>query len=213
MYQSVADMATAGLTASDLHTVNGQSYYDGYKLNEGPEGGSVKLVGITAGLTDTDGSESLSVTLSGIPAGSVLSDGAGHTIKVGGTPVDVTGWKLSSLTLTPPAYYEGKFNIAVTATATESLGGSDSTPGQIPVTVYKADYKPTVGTTGSDTLTGGESNDIIVADVSGLNVVQGKNYNIAFMVDSLRQYERKIDCRCQGTACIGVQFTQSQLGI
>ncbi|PNG82425.1 Leukotoxin [Pseudomonas putida] len=184
MYQSVADMATAGLTASDLHTVNGQSYYDGYKLNEGPEGGSVKLVGITAGLTDTDGSESLSVTLSGIPAGSVLSDGAGHTIKVGGTPVDVTGWKLSSLTLTPPAYYEGKFTIAVTATATESLGGSDSTPGQIPVTVYKADYKPTVGTTGNDTLTGGESNDIIVADVSGLNVVQGKNYNIAFMVDS-----------------------------
>ncbi|UZM93419.1 retention module-containing protein [Pseudomonas putida] len=184
MYQSVADMATAGLTVSDLHTVNGQSYYDGYKLNEGPEGGSVKLVGITAGLTDTDGSESLSVTLSGIPAGSVLSDGAGHTIKVGGTPVDVTGWKLSSLTLTPPAYYEGKFTIAVTATATESLGGSDSTPGQIPVTVYKADYKPTVGTTGNDTLTGGESNDIIVADVSGLNVVQGKNYNIAFMVDS-----------------------------
>ncbi|MGE1529887.1 retention module-containing protein [Pseudomonas putida] len=184
MYQSVADMATAGLTASDLHTVNGQSYYDGYKLNEGPEGGSVKLVGITAGLTDTDGSESLSVSLSGIPAGSVLSDGAGHTIKVGGTPVDVTGWKLSSLTLTPPAYYEGKFTIAVTATATESLGGSDSTPGQIPVTVYKADYKPAVGTTGNDTLTGGESNDIIVADVSGLNVVQGKNYNIAFMVDS-----------------------------
>ncbi|AJG16770.1 hypothetical protein RK21_05262 [Pseudomonas plecoglossicida] len=184
MYQSVADMATAGLTASDLHTVNGQSYYDGYKLNEGPEGGSVKLVGITAGLVDTDGSESLSVTLSGIPAGSVLSDGAGHTIKVGGTPVDVTGWKLSSLTLTPPAYYEGKFTIAVTATATESLGGSDNTPGQIPVTVYKAEYKPAVGTTGNDTIAGGESNDIIVADVSGLNVVQGKNYNIAFMVDS-----------------------------
>ncbi|WP_223661433.1 immunoglobulin-like domain-containing protein, partial [Pseudomonas monteilii] len=184
MYQSVADMATAGLTASDLHTVNGQSYYDGYKLNEGPEGGSVKLVGITAGLVDTDGSESLSVTLSGIPAGSVLSDGAGHTIKVGGTPVDVTGWKLSSLTLTPPAYYEGKFTIAVTATATESLGGSDNTPGHIPVTVYKAEYKPAVGTTGNDTIAGGESNDIIVADVSGLNVVQGKNYNIAFMVDS-----------------------------
>ncbi|QUN67953.1 retention module-containing protein [Pseudomonas sp. JS425] len=184
MYQSVADMATAGLTASDLHTVNGQSYYDGYKLNEGPEGGSVKLVGITAGLVDTDGSESLSVTLSGIPAGSVLSDGAGHTTKVGGTPVDVTGWKLSSLTLTPPAYYEGKFTIAVTATATESLGGSDSTPGTIPVTVYKADYKSSVGTKGDDTLAGGESNDIIVADVSGLNVVQGKNYNIAFMVDS-----------------------------
>ncbi|MFP3498981.1 hypothetical protein SB759_32725, partial [Pseudomonas sp. SIMBA_059] len=92
---------------------------------EGPEGGSVKLVGITTNLTDTDGSETLSVTLSGIPKGTVLSDGAGHTVTVGGTPMDVTGWKLSGLTLTPPAYYKGSFDITVTSTATESLGGSD----------------------------------------------------------------------------------------
>jgi surface adhesion protein len=52
------------------------------------------------------------------------------------------------------------------------------------VTVYAATYKASVGTSGNDTMTGSEGNDIIVADVSGLNVVQGKNYNIAFMVDS-----------------------------
>ncbi|MBC3483239.1 immunoglobulin-like domain-containing protein, partial [Pseudomonas sp. SWRI77] len=184
MYQNVTEMANAGLGVSDLHTVNGQSYYDGYKLNEGPEGGSVKLVGITTNLTDTDGSETLSVTLSGIPKGTLLSDGAGHTVTVGGTPVDVTGWKLSGLTLTPPAYYKGSFDITVTSTATESLGGSDSITGKIPVTVYGADYKATVGTSGDDTLNGSEGNDIIVADVAGLNVVAGKNYNIAFMVDS-----------------------------
>ncbi|WP_095064924.1 immunoglobulin-like domain-containing protein, partial [Pseudomonas sp. Irchel s3f19] len=184
MYQNVTEMANAGLGVSDLHNVNGQSYYDGYKLNEGPEGGSVKLVGITTNLTDTDGSETLSVTLSGIPKGTVLSDGAGHTVTVGGTPVDVTGWKLSGLTLTPPAYYKGSFDITVTSTATESLGGSDSITGKIPVTVYGANYKATVGTSGDDTINGSEGNDIIVADVAGLNVVAGKNYNIAFMVDS-----------------------------
>ncbi|MBV4529579.1 type I secretion C-terminal target domain-containing protein, partial [Pseudomonas sp. SWRI100] len=184
MYQNVTEMANAGLGVSDLHTVNGQSYYDGYKLNEGPEGGSVKLVSISTGLTDTDGSETLSVTLSGIPKGTVLSDGAGHTVTVGGTPVDVTGWKLSGLTLTPPAYYKGTFDITVTSTATESLGGSDSITGKIPVTVYGATYKATVGTSGDDTINGSEGNDIIVADVAGLNVVAGKNYNIAFMVDS-----------------------------
>ncbi|MFK3816245.1 immunoglobulin-like domain-containing protein, partial [Pseudomonas sp. NPDC089407] len=184
MYQNVTEMANAGLGVSDLHTVNGQSYYDGYKLNEGPEGGSVKLVGINTALTDTDGSETLAVTLSGIPKGTVLSDGAGHTVTVGSTPVDVTGWKLSGLTLTPPAYYKGSFDITVTSTSTESLGGSAITTGNIPVTVYAATYKASVGTSGNDTMTGSEGNDIIVADVAGLNVVQGKNYNIAFMVDS-----------------------------
>ncbi|SUD73209.1 adhesin LapA [Pseudomonas putida] len=184
MYQNVTEMANAGLGVSDLHTVNGQSYYDGYKLNEGPEGGSVKLVGINTALTDTDGSETLNVSLSGIPKGTVLSDGAGHTVTVGSAPVDVTGWKLSGLTLTPPAYYKGSFDITVTSTATESLGGSAITTGNIPVTVYGATYKASVGTSGNDTMTGSEGNDIIVADVSGLNVVQGKNYNIAFMVDS-----------------------------
>jgi len=184
MYQNVTEMANAGLGVSDLHTVNGQSYYDGYKLNEGPEGGSVKLVGISTALTDTDGSESLSVSLSGIPKGTVLSDGAGHTVTVGTGPVDVTGWKLSSLTLTPPAYFKGSFDITVTSVATESVGGSAVTTGNIPVTVYAATYKASVGTSGNDAMTGSEGNDIMVADVSGLNVVQGKNYNIAFIVDS-----------------------------
>ncbi|KIY37638.1 hypothetical protein TZ03_26805, partial [Pseudomonas sp. 10-1B] len=184
MYQNVTEMAKAGLGVSDLHTVDGQSYYDGYTLNEGPEGGSVKLVSISTALTDTDGSESLSVTLSGIPKGTVLSDGAGHTVTVGTAPVNVTGWTLSGLTLKPPTYFKGSFEITVTSTATERLGGSNSAIDKITVQVYEATYRHDVGTKGSDTITGSEGNDIIVADVSGLNLVQGKSYNIAFMVDS-----------------------------
>ncbi|WP_409273470.1 immunoglobulin-like domain-containing protein, partial [Pseudomonas sp. KCJK9111] len=184
MYQNVTEMANAGLTVSDVHTVNGQTYYDGYKLNEGPENGTVKLVGISTALTDTDGSETLKVTLGGLPKGTVVTDSAGHTATVSDGPINVTGWKLSGLTLTPPAYFKGSFDITVTSTATESLGDSASTVGRIPVTVYGGVYKASVGTSGSDVLNGSEGHDIIVADVSGLNVVAGKNYNIAFIVDS-----------------------------
>ncbi|WP_438280496.1 immunoglobulin-like domain-containing protein, partial [Pseudomonas alabamensis] len=186
MYQSLSDMAGAGLTPSDVHTnASGQTYYDGYKLNEGPENGSVKLVGIGTALTDTDGSESLSVKLSGIPAGAVLSDNAGHSVTVGSTAVDVTGWNLSNLAIKPPAYYFGQFDVKVTSVSSESVGGSTATTeGTLKVKVYADSYTATNLTTDSDTYMGGTSSDIVVADVAGLHVVPGKNYNIAFIVDT-----------------------------
>nr|BFD38848.1 hypothetical protein FFPRI1PSEUD_03470 [Pseudomonas sp. FFPRI_1] len=186
MYPNETALNNAGVTLSDLHGSNGEGYYDGYKLNEGAEGGSVKLAKITTALTDTDGSETLSVKISGIPAGSVLSDGAGHTFTATATngEANVTGWNLGSLTVTPPPYYNGTFNLNVTSTSTESLGGSASTSAQIPVKVYPATYNAVVATSGDDTVTGTDGNDIVVADIGGLTVVPGTNYNIAFMVDS-----------------------------
>ncbi|WP_306219056.1 immunoglobulin-like domain-containing protein, partial [Pseudomonas sp. Pse1] len=186
IYTGVNDLINAGVTVSDLHGSNGEGYYDGYKLNTGPEGGSIKLSAITTELTDRDGSESLSVKIGGIPAGSVLSDGAGHTFTAtaGNGEANVTGWSLGSLTITPPPYLSTSFNLTVTSTSTESLGGSAPTSATLPVTIFPATYNPMVGTTKDDNITGTDSNDIIVADVAGLNVVQGKNYNIAFMVDT-----------------------------
>ncbi|MGN8278077.1 beta strand repeat-containing protein, partial [Pseudomonas sp. SMN5] len=185
LYTGVADLANAGVTVSDLHGSNGEGYYDGYKLNEGAEGTSVHLSKITTALTDTDGSESLSVKIGGIPEGSVLSDGAGHTATVGSNgEASVTGWNLGSLTLTPPSYYNGQFNLTVTSTSTEALGGSATSTAQIPVTVYPATYNAVTATSADDTVTGTDGNDIIVADIGGLTVVPGVNYNIAFMVDS-----------------------------
>nr|WP_314616290.1 immunoglobulin-like domain-containing protein [uncultured Pseudomonas sp.] len=186
MYPNVGALAGAGVTVSDLHGSNGQGYYDGYKLNEGGENGApVKLVGISTGLTDTDGSESLNVKLSGIPAGSVVADNAGHTFTVGSSPVDVTGWNLGSLTIKPPAYYAGQFDVKVTSTSTESVGGSTATSeGSIKVTVYPQAYTTSNLSSDSDNITGTDGNDIIVADVSGLHVVPGQDYNIAFIVDT-----------------------------
>ncbi|MGR4976638.1 LapA family giant adhesin, partial [Pseudomonas sp. LARHCG127] len=185
LYTGVTDLANAGVTVSDLHGTNGEGYYDGFKLNEGAEGTSVHLSKITTALTDTDGSESLSVKIGGIPEGSVLTDGAGHTATVGSNgEASVTGWNLGSLTLTPPTYYHGQFNLTVTSTSTEALGGSAVSTAQIPVTVYPATYNAITATSGSDNVTGTDGNDIVVADIGGLTVVPGVNYNIAFMVDS-----------------------------
>ncbi|MFJ4543613.1 immunoglobulin-like domain-containing protein [Pseudomonas sp. NPDC088885] len=186
IYTGVQDLVNSGVTVSDLHGSNGEGYYDGYKLNTGAEGTSVKLSAVTAGLTDTDGSETLSVKISGAPVGSVLTDGAGHSFTVTATSGDanVTGWSLGTLTVTPPTYYNGQFNLTVTSTSTEALGGSASTTATIPVTVVPAVYNAIVGTSGDDTFSGTDGNDIMVADIGGLTVVPGTNYNIAFMVDS-----------------------------
>ncbi|MGX1183099.1 surface adhesion protein [Pseudomonas sp. F-14 TE3623] len=186
LYTGVADLAASGVTVSDLHGTNGEGYYDGYKLNEGAEGTSVHLSAIKTALTDTDGSESLSVKISGIPAGSVLTDGAGHTFTASTTngEANVTGWNLGTLTVTPPPYYNGQFTLTVTSTSTEALGGSAPSTAQIPVTVYPAVYNAVTATAADDTITGMDGNDIMIADIGGLTVVPGTNYNIAFMVDS-----------------------------
>ncbi|WP_454845015.1 retention module-containing protein [Pseudomonas farris] len=186
LYTGVADLAASGVTVSDLHGTNGEGYYDGYKLNEGAEGTSVHLSAIKTALTDTDGSESLSVKISGIPAGSVLTDGAGHTFTASTTngEANVTGWNLGTLTVTPPPYYNGQFTLTVTSTSTEALGGSAPSTAQIPVTVYPAVYNAVTATAADDTITGTDGNDIMIADIGGLTVVPGTNYNIAFMVDS-----------------------------
>ncbi|MFJ2467380.1 LapA family giant adhesin, partial [Pseudomonas sp. NPDC087615] len=186
IYTGVQDLINSGVTVSDLHGTNGEGYYDGFKLNTGAEGTTVKLSAVSTALTDTDGSETLSVKISGAPVGSVLSDGAGHTFTVTATSGDanVTGWNLGSLTVTPPPYYNGQFNLTVTSTSTEQVGGSASSTATIPVTVVPAVYNAIVATSADDTVIGTDGNDIIVADIGGLTVVPGTNYNIAFMVDS-----------------------------
>ncbi len=186
IYTGVQDLINSGVTVSDLHGTNGEGYYDGYKLNTGAEGTTVKLSAISTALTDTDGSETLSVKISGAPVGSVLSDGAGHTFTVTASngEANVTGWNLGSLTVTPPTYYNGQFNLTVTSTSTEQVGGSASSTATIPVTVVPAVYNAVTATSGDDNVTGTDANDIIVADIGGLTVIPGTNYNIAFMVDS-----------------------------
>ncbi|WP_121588744.1 Ig-like domain-containing protein, partial [Brenneria goodwinii] len=144
-------------------------------------------ISVSASLTDTDGSETLSgITLSGLPEGTqiVSGDTVLYTVGSDGTYLIPNTNNAQSFTseisvLVPVS--AGKFDVIAQATSTE-LANHDSSTG------YSSDeveqYGATVGTTGDDTLTGTHSNDLMVGDVSGLQIMEGQNYNIAFLVDS-----------------------------
>ena len=98
-------------------------------------------------LADTDGSESLSaLVISAIPVGAILSDGTNSFTATGlVSEVDVFGWDLTSLTVTPPAGDDTDFNLLVTVTSVESVGGDTSSlQGSIDVTVLGEIGAPTI---------------------------------------------------------------------
>ncbi|OSM94590.1 hypothetical protein AU509_15135 [Lonsdalea britannica] len=143
---------------------------------------------VSAALTDLDGSEQLSgITLTGIPEGSVLTDHINNvTVTVGadGVYLITNAQHLDTLagTITIQTPVDaGKFDIIAQATATE-VANYDSSTGYSSQEVEQ--FGATMGTTGDDVLTGTNSNDLIVGDVSGLQIMEGQNYNIAFLVDS-----------------------------
>jgi hypothetical protein len=67
-----------------------------------------------------------------IPVGATLSDGTGlpghsFTATAGNTAHDVASWSLSSLTITPPAGFEGCFTLKIAATERDSEGDISAT--------------------------------------------------------------------------------------
>ena len=90
---------------------------------KGLEGSAIPLK-ITA---SANGDSSLSsLLISDIPAGATLSDGTGNTFTAspGHTSVDIIGWNLSSLTLTPTT--DTNFTLSVTATSTDGDGQTNT---------------------------------------------------------------------------------------
>ncbi|WP_188885262.1 cadherin domain-containing protein, partial [Amphritea balenae] len=131
---------------------------------------------ISASLTDLDGSESLAVTVSGIPAGATLSAGTDN----GDGSWSLNSSQLTGLTLSVP---EGStdFDLAVSATATESRGGdTETTATTVPVDIPDAKQATDAGDKG----TSSESTGIDYSqyaqentDTSGMNQVQGGSGN------------------------------------
>ncbi|MBO6512791.1 MAG: tandem-95 repeat protein, partial [Phycisphaerales bacterium] len=100
----------------------------------GSEDSSISL-DVSTSLTDADGSEEISsITVSGAPAGSVFSDGV-NTATALGQDVDLTGWDLSSLSVTPSANYDMNFDLEFSVTSTEPDSG-DSTTTTAELTVH-----------------------------------------------------------------------------
>ncbi|MDB5469048.1 MAG: hypothetical protein JWR84_608 [Caulobacter sp.] len=87
-------------------------------------------IDVTAALSGAAvGTESLTLAVSGIPAGATLSDGNGHsfTATAALTGVDVTGWTLSGLSITPAQDSEADFTLRIRATSTDSATGDSVT--------------------------------------------------------------------------------------
>ncbi|WP_104047700.1 tandem-95 repeat protein [Vibrio jasicida] len=158
---------------SELKEVAGVQFYETYEVNEGLQDTAIPISEIRASLTDTDGSESLAVTLKGLPIGAVLSDGVNSiTVATVNEALDVTGWSLDSLTVTPPAGSHDDFTITVTATSTESSNGdTEDSHATINVVVHEnlaTNTTSDVGITHEDVSLQG---NVLLNDTDGDNVL------------------------------------------
>ena len=80
-------------------------------------------IDVSTAITDVDGSEEISsIVISGAPAGSVLTDGVNSATALG-QEVDITGWDLSSLSITPSSNYDMDFDLEIEVTAREPDSG------------------------------------------------------------------------------------------
>jgi large repetitive protein len=92
----------------------------------GFEDSSISL-DVSTAITDVDGSEEISrVAVSGAPAGSVFTDGVNTATSLG-QQVDITGWDLSSLSVTPSSNYDMNFDLQFQVTSSEPDSGDTTT--------------------------------------------------------------------------------------
>nr|WP_321300546.1 VCBS domain-containing protein [Alcaligenes faecalis] len=149
---------------------------------------------LDAELGDTDGSETLSdVVISGLENGAEITsvkDVDGNAVQFSrnddGTWTIVNDGKtnMNDVTVTVKVPTEaGNLNIRAEVSANEKgLSDGDALAADDSVTL--AVHTTVSGSVGDDNLVGSSGNDVMIADVAGLQILPGQNYNIAFLVDT-----------------------------
>jgi len=89
---------------------------------------AIALPAVAATLGDRFGSETLALSLIGLPVGAVLSDGVRSA--AGGAAIDLAGWDLAHVSVTPPAGFTGEISLTVRATSSETANGASATASQ-----------------------------------------------------------------------------------
>ena len=157
---NVTATAADGSTASGVATVGVNPVADAPTLSASTQGGdedTAIALNIATAETDVDGSEVLSMVISGVPSGATLSAG---TKNADGTWSLDPATDLAGLTITPPANFNGSFDLTVTSTSTDTLGNvsdSASTSTAVTVNVAPVDDKPSLTlspSTGAEDSTG-----------------------------------------------------------
>ncbi|NRB25212.1 VCBS domain-containing protein, partial [Shewanella sp.] len=170
-----------------LYGIERLIFADGVYL-VGPDGSITQLqlkeipLDIDLALADTDGSETLSdITISDVPDGVYLSAGVNH----GNGSWTLSSQQLTDLKLAVEEGYTGdlEFALIVSVTSTES-SNNDVETSSVPVNISLRDHVQDSGSFGDDKINGTENNDFIVSDSTGIQVIEGENYNIAFILDS-----------------------------
>ncbi|WP_153301682.1 tandem-95 repeat protein, partial [Endozoicomonas arenosclerae] len=129
---------------------------------------------LNLGTVTSGGTESISTSLAGIPAGSVLTDGS-NSINADGSNIDVSGWNLSALSLTPPAHSNSDFTITVASTATEGNGDLASNSISLRVELLTENDTPTA--VNLDALSVSENSDgAIVGNLSSTDADTGDSH-------------------------------------
>ncbi|WP_231385604.1 cadherin domain-containing protein, partial [Vibrio cholerae] len=152
------------------------------------------ILDIAVNLIDIDGSEVLSdsIYLSGIPESvTVFVNGKEYAASDGvfTLPISVVGPNGNvSVELRVPSNYSGSLDFPITATATsnELVDGRivDSADGITSISASIRGYEVTTGEGGPDRITTSADNDIVIGDTSGLQIIPGQDYNIAFIFDT-----------------------------
>ncbi|WNJ98798.1 cadherin-like domain-containing protein [Thalassospiraceae bacterium LMO-JJ14] len=93
---------------------------------------------IDSSLSDEDGSETLTITVDNLPDGAVLLDGGGNEITVTGGSADLASGQLDGLSVQVPIGTDD-FDLAVSATATESDGDTNTVSTMLSVDVPDVD--------------------------------------------------------------------------
>ena len=169
-------------------------YQDGASSTLEVTGHDLVKLALNTSLTDTDGSELLSnITLTGLDQGAELvsvHDAQGKPVNFlqnadGSWTIinsDQTSMQGLQLVVEVPTSATS-LNIHASVSANEQkLRPEDALSAQDNVTLTT--HSSIIGSIGDDNISATGGNDIVIADIAGLNIIPGQNYNIAFIVDS-----------------------------
>ncbi|MFA0056622.1 Ig-like domain-containing protein [Vibrio echinoideorum] len=151
-------------------------------------------IDVSVALVDVDGSETLNdkVELTGIPSGLKLEiDGeavepvsSANGVATYELDIDAAGNVLGDVQIRVPSEYQGDldFELKVTTTSVEVDGTSQDSYATSSASVRN--HSILMGESGSDNIITDENSNIVIGDTSGLQIIPGQDYNIAFIFDT-----------------------------
>ena len=151
-------------------------------------------IDVSVALVDVDGSETLSdkVELIGIPSGLKLEiDGevlepvsSANGVATYELDIDAAGNVLEDVQIRVPSEYQGDLDFELKATATSVEVDGTSQDSYATSSASVRNHSILMGESGSDNIITDENSNIVIGDTSGLQIIPGQDYNIAFIFDT-----------------------------